>query len=889
MFFLRRRIDSLRLRPIVLLVAALLVPMLAAAQLRAVKTPITSTWIESFGPGHRFGYCTGTFGPPMMGVPIPLEWEVVFFNDGADPITLTYQDDVRDGFNGNLFALNCPPLVLPPGVTAGDVDCDTGTHVLEVRNIVVEPCDKAVLIFSVEVDAMNSGRQTMCNGGLVTDSSGTISQRTVPALPDHQPDPPDTPSDPLDTCLFDNPMCNIEDRKNIRPWNEMTDLNGGKVLPGDSFHVRKYLDIRFLEPLVTDMQLKMVYGHGDAGGNPLPLPLDIEFVQWIDKPLEPAGAEYRYVGRVLEIRDPDLINPPEVLLPIGDVRDYGTWEAEVSCDAPASAPICMLAIIDQVDFQVAFDDPLTRFAKDATCITPVQPNFSSSTKIVEDADASGDAWPGEVLTFTITIDNSTVCPSELPDCLCSGTQVEIADIVDLTLLEAILPLDGGTLVAPDRIEWNLDEIGGAGRSGSTQEVRFLARVRRDVVETDVICNTATVTAAELKSVADGGLLNCATVPPTRISVSPCMDVVIPPIVLILDKEITSPATGPYLPGIEIEYSITVTNSGTVDATDVRIWDCLHPFWDTSLITVNDGGGVNFGPAPSNCFGDWVAWPVIPILAGNGGSQTFSFRATIPPGLGPGSVITNTASTNHFTDPTARTSPEVQFQVCSAQMTFDKSLPKSQYAEGETIVWTLTVENSGDCDATGAVVTDVLDRTRVSDPTLINDPPGGSHIYDPGTGTITWTLAPVAASAGPTSWTFQSTVTASAGDTVCNEASLTYDGGAPITSSPPGGSCADVVTGCSVPLLAITELWAARPLGTTDVDMSWEVLGGANDGYNVCFVTDPLQIGSTCQSAGTSICAPAVTESCVHTGVTNGPADELFFYQVKGVCSGLEGP
>ena len=123
---------------LVLVVAAL--PWGARAQsVIGIKGPVTSIVPVPIQNGWRLDYCPGTFGNPVVS--IPLEWEIQIHNPGDAPITVGYTDQVTDGYNGDGFSLICPPTLLPLGVDPLiDVDCNANPNELTIRNIQIDTC-----------------------------------------------------------------------------------------------------------------------------------------------------------------------------------------------------------------------------------------------------------------------------------------------------------------------------------------------------------------------------------------------------------------------------------------------------------------------------------------------------------------------------------------------------------------------------------------------------------------------------------------------------------------------------------------------------------------------------------------------------------------------------
>jgi len=325
-------------------------------------------------------------------------------------------------------------------------------------------------------------------------------------------------------------------------FHTVEDLNEPPLLPGDEVIWWAALDLRNAGDTRLDHYHENIPVPGPS--TVAAIPDGMEFVDWVSKPLEVQGAVYEYdlAARTIRVFDPDPANPPDVVLTGGTVAEIVSWRARIDCDVALNQQMCQYALYRRGGSSFAQNDDINNYASeaDSTCISAIEPDFSRSRKAVQDFDLSGDAQPGELLWFQVIVENSGACddlpPSWPPflktsppktDCSCDADDVQLRDFVDTTHLEEIVPLGGGILTAPDEIEWQLPAVGSNGRPRSALSVYFQARVRLDVNDGDRICNTAEVTARELTNVADGGISNCPTQAPTRLSLDPCIPVRIP--------------------------------------------------------------------------------------------------------------------------------------------------------------------------------------------------------------------------------------------------------------------------------------------------------------------------------------------------------------------------
>ncbi|PQJ22776.1 hypothetical protein BSU00_00165 [Tenacibaculum sp. SG-28] len=147
-------------------------------------------------------------------------------------------------------------------------------------------------------------------------------------------------------------------------------------------------------------------------------------------------------------------------------------------------------------------------------------------------------------------------------------------------------------------------------------------------------------------------------------------------------------------GDRISYTITVTNNGPIDATNISVADILPSglIYVSSLAT--NGAYLN---------SNWE----LPSLS-KGATETLILEVLVDGGTA-GQSITNTISntqdqfdTNITTDDSEET-----IRVTSADLVTVKTVDISEPSEGESITYTITVTNNGPDDATNIVLVDNL--------------------------------------------------------------------------------------------------------------------------------------------------------------------------------------
>ena len=255
-----------------------------------------------------------------------------------------------------------------------------------------------------------------------------------------------------------------------------------------------------------------------------------------------------------------------------------------------------------------------------------------------------------------------------------------------------------------------------------------------------------------------------------------------PAALAISKTVTGGGSVDVMFGQNISWTITVTNSGNANAANVNVTDTLPTGFALVSATPSQGGPCT-GTTTIDC-------PLGTINAG--ASATVVIVATAASTCGP---YTNTA-TGTLGARTAITpnnnSVNGSVTGCAPNVTRIKAVTGGGSADvgfGQSISWTITVNNSGNADATNVSITDNLPAGF----TLFSATPsqGGPCT---GTTTITCPLGTINAGASAT------VVIVATAPTTCgpytNTASGTYGAG---TAIPPATAGADQVggnvTGC----------------------------------------------------------------------------------------------
>ena len=157
----------------------------------------------------------------------------------------------------------------------------------------------------------------------------------------------------------------------------------------------------------------------------------------------------------------------------------------------------------------------------------------------------------------------------------------------------------------------------------------------------------------------------------------------------------------YVPGVDVTYTITVTNEGVGDVAGAVVTDHLPSgttFVSATNGAIHDGGSpgiVTFAPSS---------------LAANGG--TASFQITIRPDAARTGNLVNEATVATppgTTDPTPgnNTSTDINTATPRVDLAITKTDGQTKYSPGQSLTYTIEVSNAGPSFARGAVVADTI--------------------------------------------------------------------------------------------------------------------------------------------------------------------------------------
>ncbi len=554
---------------------------------------------------------------------------------------------------------------------AGADNRSSATNV-DITGITIAPGASADVVFTARVKAGTPTGTRISNQGRVDQPSLSTPLRT---------DNPATPARPDPTVITTASGVSLtSSSKSAR------DKNGGRLQPGDvvefTVHVAKTGSASTVIDLDDSLPLHMggcVVVSSPPGG----------FAN-----CTPGGANG--TGRV-----------------VGAVAVAGAgggdfvFSAVVDATAPDGFSLVNTAhLTPEADPSFAVDvssAPLAVFAR---------PDFTTSRKAVVDGNG-GDARPGDALTYTVTVVNNGSVAAQ---------NVVVTDAVPGGL-GSVVALDGGAFApsggappaSPGTVTWTAPALA----AGATATFRFTTQILAGTPNNTRIRNTALVhgdaPAADF------------TTPPVDVVVraSPA---------LVVTKTVADLGPPPFRPGDTVRYTLRIQNTGDGAASNVVLRDTLDPSFETAL--TNNGGRVAGGDVVFDTSTVAALSRLEPPGVGAPGADvvTLTFDARLSGVLANGTVVANQGRTTAdqlpspvlSDDPgTATANDPTRFTVTSqAVVSMDKTFVDDNAGAllpGDTVTYTLTLNDTGDAPAGAVVVTDVLDNRL----TFVASPDGGA--------------------------------------------------------------------------------------------------------------------------------------------------------------------
>jgi len=347
-----------------------------------------------------------------------------------------------------------------------------------------------------------------------------------------------------------------------------------------------------------------------------------------------------------------------------------TFNVVVNPNTPGGTLICNQSfvtgngIVDQPS-----DDPRTPASNDRTCdMVGNRPVLYALKRValLVDGGSTGIVDPGDVLRYTITVQNSSAT---------SATGVVLKDpvpanttyVANSTLLNGVpvgqpdggvSPLASGINVSSSNLTPPLPGPGGGTISqGASAVLQYDLRVNPGTAVGAVISNQAVVSSSGQPNFLSDSSGNPANPPqPTTVVVSGTQQ-------LSISKQVSVVGNGRPIPGAQLDYVINIVNNGAVPAFSVVVTDDLNASQPGQITYVNGSAvmnglaaGVSFSGSTITANYSAVYGPLAP-----GAIAVISFRVTLNPSISPGTEVINTAVAT-WNRPTQTTSASALIKV-----------------------------------------------------------------------------------------------------------------------------------------------------------------------------------------------------------------------------------
>ncbi|MFF1792364.1 hypothetical protein ACFVX9_38615, partial [Kitasatospora sp. NPDC058243] len=319
-------------------------------------------------------------------------------------------------------------------------------------------------------------------------------------------------------------------------------------------------------------------------------------------------------------------------------------------------------------------------------------------------------------------------------------------------------------------------------------------------------------------------------------------------------------TNPVVPGQQIQWRITVTNSGPSRARNVVVSDTV-PSGVTGASMTADTGGTNCPISNGTATCPAVEIPV-------GGSLSWTLTGTLSPDAT--TSPTNTTTVTGGPDPATPTRTAVASPTATpspqANLTVSKALLTSPVVPGQQVQWQVTVTNNGPSRARNVVVTDTV-PSGVTSASMKADADSTNCPISNGTATCPAVEIPVG---GSLTWTLTGTLDANATTTPTNTVTVT---GGPDPATPTHTAMASPTASPSEQAsLTVSKALLTNPV-VPGQQIQWQVTvtnNGPSRARNVV-VTDAVPSGVT----GASMKADADSTNCpITNGTATCPAVEI---------------
>ncbi|MCZ7648418.1 MAG: DUF11 domain-containing protein [Planctomycetota bacterium] len=363
----------------------------------------------------------------------------------------------------------------------------------------------------------------------------------------------------------------------------------------------------------------------------------------------------------------------------------GVW----SLGALAAGANATLTVVVAVDSSAADGDNL---ANSITITDSTEPdsdgsnNMDSETTnidrqydlVVTKVDNVDPVLAGNSVAYTVTITNNG--PSD-------ASGIALTENLTLPSGASVNSITPSGMTSYSDPTWTVGDL----PAGASETLIIVLDVASSASDADMISNTATLSAfAE----TDTNNANDSATETTDIDRQ---------IDLTLMKD---DSADPVLAGDTLIYTVTLTNNGPSDATDIEVAENLVlPVSGTTLVSIVPSSG-SYGTSSTDPMGTWT----LPSLAA-GAMETLTVTIDVDFTAANGLTVTNTASVTAVDETRINLGDDSDTEVTTIRRSIDLTVTKmgdnSMPFVGETVTFTLTVSNAGPHDATSVALTDVL--------------------------------------------------------------------------------------------------------------------------------------------------------------------------------------
>src|SRR3989442_2094163 len=438
---------------------------------------------------------------------------------------------------------------------------------------------------------------------------------------------------------------------------------------------------------------------------------------------------------------------------------------------------------------VARGDVLTTTYGDTCANTGGPANFTGSTTVVAPVltiaktDAPDPVAAGTNITYTLSYSNTGTA---------GATNVAVSDTIpaNTTFVSASAP--GG--LAGGVVTWNIGAVA-AGASGTVTPV---GKGASPLLNGTVIHNaTYSISSTETGAVAGADDTTTVTSAP----------------VLSITK---ADAPDPVAAGANITYTLSYSNNGNANATNVAIRDTIPA--NTTFVSAS---------APGGLAGGVVTWNLGGLAAGASGTVTLVVKVSSP--LANGTVVHNNTYSITSTETGAVVGADDTTTVSSAPvLTISKTVAPNPVNAGSNLTYTINYSNTGTDQATGVLIRDTVPASTA----FVSASNGGALAA----GVVTWNIGILAAGASGSVTLVVSVNSPLVNGTPINN--TTYS----ITSNEVGpvNGATVTVTVSSAPVLAITKSDAPDPIAAGgDITYTPSYANGGNaNATNVVITHNP---------------------------------------------------